>query len=116
MMNKKEEKKATKGNSNDVRSNRIKAETDRKLLAILKRLNSKEFGRKLRADDVIKLSISLLKDEHFKKLQDTTLTNTDRLELLYKQHSSKDKNITRDSFIGLVLAGKIDTSAGAGLS
>jgi hypothetical protein len=60
-------------------------------------------------------SLGLLKDGHFKKLQEETLTNTDKLELLYKRYSSKDKNITRDSFIGLVLAGKIDTSRGAGL-
>ena len=52
------------------------------------------------------LRISKLTPEDFKKLQNESLTQADRLEMQYRDYVKKHGQVTRDQFIGIVLEGK----------
>lgn len=50
-----------------VRKRRVQAE--------LAKVNKKDFGKKVRCDELIGTALSLLTEQHFKELQDGSLTN-----------------------------------------
>ena len=82
---------------------RVSRETKKRLLADLVRLNKKDLGRHVRADEVVALALSLLEAKHYTQLQDATLSNSDRLERRYREYVKKDGAITTDEFIGKLL-------------
>jgi hypothetical protein len=91
----------------DIRLIRLTADTDQKMLQLLTRINDKEAGRKIRANDLISLALDLVQTEHITKLQESSLTNYDRFEMIYKSCSSKDKTLTKDQLLGQILSGDI---------
>lgn len=82
---------------------RVKRETRKKILNELARANKKDFGRKLRAEDLIALAITLVQPEHIKQLQEATLSNADRLEQQYKDYVAKHGNLSKDAYLGKLL-------------
>ncbi len=40
-------------------------------------------------------------------LREKSLTNTDRFDLVYRRYSVKNKGVTKDDLLGLLLAGKV---------
>lgn len=86
---------------------RVKRETKKWVLAELAKLNKKDFGRKIRCDDLISLAMSLVKDHHLKELQNTSLSNADRLELQYREYVKKHGPLTKDEFLGVILSGSV---------
>ncbi len=90
---------------------RLKQVTYQKLTSILDKINQKDQGKKVRADDVVTLSLTLLKNEHLKRLQDNSLTNTDRMEILFQEFKSKNKNATKDLFLGALLKGDLSSDS-----
>lgn len=85
---------------------RVCARTRKKLDQLLARINRKEYGKKVRPDKLISLSLDLIKDEHIKALRDSSLTNGDRFELMYKRYLVSHRNISKDAFLGMVLEGR----------
>jgi len=77
----------------------------------LEKINQKAMGKKVRADDVISLSLTLIKNEHFKHLQEASLTNAERMEMLFQEFKSKNKTATKDTFLGALLKGEITQKA-----
>lgn len=95
---------------------RVKRETRKKILQELAKANKKDFGRKVRADDLIALALSFVRAEHIEQLQDATLSNADRLERRYKEFVAKHGNVSKDIFLGKLLAGNLagnESSRGA---
>jgi len=43
--------------------------------------------------------------EHLQKLKEVVLSNRDRLELKFQEYCSQNGKVTKDAFIGLLLAG-----------
>ncbi len=83
---------------------RVRRETKKKILTDLAQLNKKDFGRKLTVDDYVQLAISLIRPELLEQLKEQSLSNRDRMELKYKEYCSKHGKISKDEFIGLLLA------------
>jgi hypothetical protein len=52
----------------------------------------------VKADDLISFALDLVTDTHILSLRDASLSNTDRLEMLFQQHKKKRKALTKDQF------------------
>ena len=83
---------------------RVKRETKKRIHAELAKINKKDFGKKVRFDELIVTVLSLLTDQHIKALQDGSLTNSDRLEILYRNYVKTNGSISKDEFMGRVIA------------
>ena len=91
----------------DIRLIRLTADTDQKMSQLLTRINDKESGRKIRANDLINLALDLVQTEHITQIQESSLTNYDRFDMIYKNYSSKDKTLTKDQLLGQILNGDL---------
>jgi hypothetical protein len=85
---------------------RVKRETKRRVLSELAKANKKEFGRKVRTDELISLALSLLESRHISELQERSLTNADKLQRQYNEYVKKNGAISKDAYIGRLLAGE----------
>jgi len=74
---------------------------------LLRRANKQKLGRKVKTDDLICFCLNLLTDEHLEQICNTTLTNRDRMELLFRRVAKERKGLTRDEFFGLLIDGKV---------
>lgn len=83
---------------------RVRRETKKRILAELMSLNKKEFGKPVTPDQFISLAISLMKPEHFESLKANSLSNKDRFEKRYLKHCEKNGKITRDEYLGILMA------------
>lgn len=86
---------------------RVKRETRKRVLADLAKINKKDYGKNVHADEFIVLAISLVTPEHIQKLQEQSLSNADRLERDYKDYVSKHGQINKDVYLGKRLSGEI---------
>lgn len=93
---------------------RVKRETKKRLIAELMKANKKEFGKRIKADDLISLALSLLQDKHIAELQDQSLSNTDRLEHQRKEFIKQHGPITMDAFLGRLMRGELMPSRANG--
>ncbi len=82
---------------------RVKRETKKRVMQELARINEKEFGKRVKADDLIVLALSLVEAKHIDELQTRSLSNADRLEQQYRDHSKAHGHITKDAFLGRLL-------------
>lgn len=85
---------------------RVKHETRKRIFSELAKANKKDFGRRIKPDDLIAIAIDLIESEHIKKLQEGSLTNSDRLERDYKAYVAKNGAISKDEYLGKLLDGK----------
>lgn len=83
---------------------RVKRETRKKILHELTKANKKDYGRNLRAEDLIAFALTLVLPEHILRLQESTLSNADRLEQQFKDYVAKHGSISKDAFLGRLLA------------
>lgn len=105
-METKQEVKATKSNPQSLTSPiRVKRETRKRILAELAKLNKKDFGRRIRMDDLISLALSLITSEHRQQLQDASLSNADKMERMFREYAKANPGVSRDQFIGTLLTG-----------
>ena len=86
---------------------RVKRETKKRIQAELAKVNKKDFGKKVRCDELIGTALSLLTEQHFKALQDGSMTNADRLEIQYRDYVKKHGATTKDEFLGTLIGGQI---------
>lgn len=86
---------------------RVRQSTRAKMDELLRRANKQKLGRKVKTDDLICFSLGLLTDEHLDQICNKTLTNKDRLELLFRRVAKARKGLTRDEFFGLLIDGKV---------
>lgn len=86
-----------------LKSIRITSEIHKKLEKILFAANKKKFGRKIRAEQVLDLSLNLLVEKHIFLLQEQSLTNEDKTEQLRQGYISKNGPITHDGWLGFMM-------------
>lgn len=86
---------------------RIGHKTRTKLEQLLKLANKDRIGRKIKPDDVLGFSLDLLSDDHVTEIRNKSLSNKDRLELLFRKVSKERRGTTRDEFFGMLLDGKV---------
>lgn len=79
-----------------------------KLLAQLaEKANKKDFGRKIRENEILNFAVKLVKDEHLKELQEKSLSERDQLNMAHQEYQKKNGKISIDQFIGKLLKGEI---------
>ncbi|PIP94053.1 MAG: hypothetical protein COW00_03910 [Bdellovibrio sp. CG12_big_fil_rev_8_21_14_0_65_39_13] len=102
-----EQEKTTPQTTKKVQLNtvpiRVHKTTAKALKSILTKLNRKPLGRKVKHDDVIQKSLSLLNDEHIEEIKHATLSNSDRLEIAYQEYCKANGQVTKDEYFGLLL-------------
>ena len=95
----------TKNNQTNTVPIRVHKDIARAIRRDLAKLNKKEFGRRIRIDDYVTKAISKLTDDDRRELQEGSLSNADRLELMYRQHAkSGDAQISKEQFLGRLIA------------
>ena len=61
----------------------------------------------IKPDDVICYSLALMTDDCLREVCQQSLSNKDKLEILFKKVSKEKRGISRDEFYGMLLTGKI---------
>src|ERR1700692_4653088 len=87
-----------------LKSIRISLENQKKAERFLALVNKKKVGRTVKIDQVLNIALDLLTDEHVKKLQDQSLSNEDRKELLRQKYIESRGPISRDEFTGFMMS------------
>lgn len=98
----------TKKNTNCV-SVRVRNQSKEKASLLLQAANKKKFGRKIKLDDLFELAINLVTDEHLKLMQQQSLTNEDRKELLRQEYIKSRGPISKDEFTGFMMSAEFAT-------
>lgn len=94
------------GQNTVLRLNKSTAESLRRLV---EKANKKEYGKRIRADQIVNTALALVRPEHLIDLQQSSMSNADRIEALFKVQVEKKKSLTKDEFYGLLLAGKLSS-------
>lgn len=85
---------------------RVAKNTAKTIKALLQKVNKKPYGKKVKPDDLIQKSISLLSDDHLEEIKQSTMSNSDRLELAYQAYCKTHGEISKDEYFGLLLKEK----------
>ena len=85
------------------KSIRMSSELQTKVREILILVNNKSAGRKVKIEMLLSVALDLVKEEHVEKLQELTLTNEDRKEILRQKWIAVNGSISKDDFTGLML-------------
>lgn len=88
---------------------RIKMTTKQKIDGILCKANQKKFGRKIKVCELIDLAVGCLTDEHIQSLQQSALSNKDRLDMLLAERAADNPSLSKDDLLGLLLCEKLNT-------
>ena len=83
---------------------RINKHTARLLRSIVAKLNRKALGKKAKADQVISKALSLLTEEHFEEIKESTYDSKDRLEIEYRKFCKQNGSISKDDFLKKILS------------
>lgn len=87
-----------------------------KLLASIKdKANKKNYGRKIKDAEIIAKALGLIESQHIQELQETTLSEKDRLHIAHDDFQKKNGKITLDQFIGKLLKGQINQQQAAAI-
>ncbi len=78
-------------------------------LAKLKEINRKDMGRALKLDDLFELAISRLTEADVKTLQEKSLSNEDRREILRQKYIAVRGPISKDSFLGFIISSEFQS-------
>lgn len=100
------ETKAAKTNlktTQKMKSIRISLENQKKAEKFLALANKKKIGRTIKIDQALGIALDLLTEDHAKKLQDQSLSNEDRKEILRQKWAELYGPISKDAFTGVML-------------
>lgn len=89
--------------SEKMSSIRIKTDTKKLAKEKLVAANKKGFGRTIKFPELIELAVSRLSDEDLKLLQERSMTNADRKEILRQKYIESRGPITEDQFTGFMM-------------
>ncbi len=101
-----EKKSKPKAKASATAPIRVRVETRKKILQEVAKVNKKDFGKRIRAEDVIALAMSLLTPKHIETLQDASLSNADRFEQEYRSYIAANGHISKDAYLGKRLRGE----------
>ncbi len=107
MENNQTEKKTKSSKLSAHSSLRVRKDTRKRVLTELAKANKKDFGKNVRADEFIALAVSLVTPEHITRLQESSLSNADRLDRDYKAFVSINGPMSKDEYLGKRLSGEI---------
>ena len=91
---------------------RIRTSSKERATALLLACNKKKSGRKVKFDEMFELAIGLVMDEHVKALQERSLTNEDRMEILRQRYIETRGPISKDQWLGFVMTAEFSVFQG----
>ena len=83
---------------------KVTREVRRRLAAELGRINRKSFGRKVTVSELVGLLVGVLTEDHVRLLREASMSNSDRLERQFRDYAATHGGLSRDDFIGKLLA------------
>ena len=86
---------------------RIRQKTKAKLELLLRQANKNRPGKKVKGDDLVLFALNLITEQHLAEICNKSLSNKDRLELLFLKLTKERRCSSRDEFFGLLLEGKV---------
>ncbi len=86
-----------------AKSVRINFEIQKKAERILLLANKKKVGRRVKIDHLLSLALDLVSEDDIKNLQDQSLTNEDRKEILRQKWTALNGPISKDEFTGFMM-------------
>lgn len=89
--------------NNSISAVRIKPKAQKKLSSLLTKANKKDFGKRIKATDLIELALEMIEDSHIKKLQQGSLSNSDLLEMNFREYIKKNGKISKDEYLGILM-------------
>ena len=84
---------------------RVSLQTKKSLDTMVKTINNKKTGKRLKYDDIIACAIAKLTDSDIDNLRNSMISNKDRFEELYRTQRKTNKLLTKDELLGLLLEG-----------
>jgi hypothetical protein len=103
-----------KPHSNSIKkkslTKKLDPETGKLLQQLREKANRKNFGRRVRDNQILNLALGLVTSEHLQGLQDAALSERDRLRIAHEEHCKEFGKITLDHFLGLLMRGEIKPS------
>ena len=85
------------------KSVRINFEIQKKAERILLLANKKKVGRRVKINHLLSLALDLVSEQEIKKLQNQSLTNEDRKEILRQKWVALNGPISKDEFTGFMM-------------
>ena len=86
---------------------RVKKVTRKRVMEFLQKANRKDWGKRVKADDLILLAINRVTDNDIAKLQQESMTHADRFEAAYNEYISQNGPMPKDEYLGKRLNGEI---------
>ena len=86
---------------------RVSLDTKKRITSLLSRINKERIGKKVKPSELIDHALQLLTETQLKEIGEKSLSNRDRMELLFKQATKSKRNLSRDEFLGLLIEGKL---------
>lgn len=115
-MDKKTESKINKSKPTISTVNlRVKRDFRKTILIELTQLNKKDFGRKVKADDVLRFALSLVTDEHRERIKKATLSATDYIEQKYLEAKKIQPGMSKNDFLASLYEAKFNEKIAAKL-
>lgn len=86
---------------------KLDSETVKLLTQLRERANRKEFGRKVRDNEIIHLALTLVEPQHIEHLKDQTYSEQDRLRFAHLEYQKVHGKTGFDQFIGKLIRGEV---------
>lgn len=83
---------------------RVRTSTKKAASALLEKANDKKYGRKIKLDELVEIALTFVTAEHIKVLQENSMTNEDRKEILRQRYIASRGPISRDEFTGFMMS------------
>ena len=81
------------------------------LRSIIAKCNRKAHGRKVKADDIIAVSVELLTDVHLEQIKRSTYSSSDQLEIEFKNFCKNNGALSKDEFLRLIISRALPQSS-----
>jgi hypothetical protein len=85
---------------------RIKPSCKQRIDTMLAKLNKDRIGKKVKADELIEHSLSKITETALEELSSLTLSNKDKIEMLFAHMAKTKRGLTREDFWGMLIEGK----------
>lgn len=104
MTAKKEPKQTTKKST--VSTIRVSKATGKIAQQVADKANDKQFGKRVKMDQILALALSKVTQGDIKELQETSLSHQDRFDRDYAAYCSEHGKVSKDEYLGLRLSGQ----------
>lgn len=92
---------------------RVKRDFRKTVLAELAQLNKKDFGRKVKADDILRFALLLLTDDHREQIKNATLSAADYIEQKFREIKKTQTGISKNEFLASLYEAKFNEKIAA---